>query len=261
MITQTTSMQQQQQQQQQQPAPLSRSSKSFSVSSSSSSTSPDETTILTEDSITMYDLLPILEPYQLKSTLNPKEASMVTYHLIEKLMEHNCDKQTLKIIARYFSSQKYAELVTERIINHYCGYPLCDYYNPSKIKEVQLNAVVSKLKLPKSYNSRFCCKRHYQCSEFYKRQLSPEALFARNQLNLPFDHPKAPESSIILLDDVLVGSENKVQVNGIIDLLREMKVDDPQLETDELIDKFTSIKIVEKEGFHDSSDVYEVNVL
>ncbi|KAH3668656.1 hypothetical protein OGAPHI_002410 [Ogataea philodendri] len=190
-------------------------------------------------------LQPILAPYEGKPLLTPKEANMLTYHLIERLMEHSCDKSVLKLLARYLSKQTYEELVTERIINHYCGYPLCDFRDPGRIKEVQVNQLVSKLKLPKSYNHKYCCKKHYQCSEFYKQQLTTDALFSRTKLDLPQFHPKAPESSIILLDDIFdpVGTSNP---DDIMLLLREMSISDPQLETDELIDKFSNIVIHEK---------------
>ncbi|KAG7811133.1 hypothetical protein KL921_002761 [Ogataea angusta] len=190
-------------------------------------------------------LEPILAPYEGKDLLVPKEANMLTYQLIERLMEHSCDKATLKLLARYLSKQSYEELVTERIINHYCGYPLCDFRDPGRIKEMQINKLVSQLRLPRSYNHKYCCKKHYQCSEFYKQQLGTDALFARTKLDLPRFHPKAPESSIILLDDIF-DPEGKANPDDIMLLLREMSISDPHLETDNLIDQFNNIVIREK---------------
>ncbi|GME72792.1 unnamed protein product [Ambrosiozyma monospora] len=221
------------------------------------------------ETTTIQDILSILQPYQFKSTLIPKEASQLTYKLIEKLMIYNCDKFTLRIISRYLSKQTYEDLVTERVINHYCGYPTCKYQNSNRIKEVQLNSLVSKLKLPRSYNTKFCCKAHYQCSEFYKKQLSYDALFARSNLNLPFDHEDAFETCVILLDDYFDTSTNsderadvstttttKCRVDDVLSLLHEMRLEDPQMETDELINHFQTVNIIENQGLQKSSNVY-----
>ncbi|GMG55915.1 unnamed protein product [Ambrosiozyma monospora] len=224
---------------------------------------------------TIQEILSILQPYQFKSTLIPKEASQLTYKLIEALMIHNCDKFTLRIISRYLSKQTYEDLVTERVINHYCGYPTCKYQNPNRIKEVQLNSLVSRLKLPRSYNTRFCCKAHYQCSEFYKKQLSFDALFARSGLNLPFDHEEAFETCVILLDDYFdtttTGSNNNgnggesadasttttmCRVDDVLSLLHEMRLEDPHMETEELINHFQTVNIIENKGLQKSSNVY-----
>lgn len=222
----------------------------------------------------------LLSPYADKSLLTPKEANTLTFRITERLMEGNCDRDTLKLLSRYFSRKAYDDLVIERVTNHYCGYPLCKYHNSSQIKPKQVNQLLIKLKMPHYYTSRFCCKRHYQASEFYRHQLSSEALFMRTEMNKPKFETETPESSIVLLEEYFEvkekteNGEETPAVRELMKLMDKMRIDDEiltneQKEEYELKnsgvnggiskndDAAKNIQIFEKEGPQESDTTYK----
>lgn len=135
-----------------------------------------------------------------KPLLTPGEANNLTFRLIELLMNAQCDLDTLKLLGRYLSCKSYEDLVMERNSNKLCGYPHCNYHsNDIKLTPVKHESV----KLASFYKSSFCSKGHYQCSEFYRGQLSEEALFMRIDLNREWFSEGSIERSIRLLDDHL----------------------------------------------------------
>lgn len=202
-------------------------------------------------------LLPVLH----RPILTPKEANQLTFHLTELLMINNCEPKVLRILARYLSKKSYEDIIEERIIEHFCGYPLCKYNDPKKIKDMQMNSLVKSLKMPRYYNSRFCCKNHYLCSEFYKNQLSFEALFMRIDLNKPWFAEDTVENEVVLLETYIDMKKDGVDVDGlnnVIEMLRRMNVEDSGsgTKTQELIEEFENFKVVEHTGTQKSNDVY-----
>ncbi|GMF26146.1 unnamed protein product [[Candida] boidinii] len=184
-----------------------------------------------EHLISINEVFKLLEPYGNISLLSAKDSNTIIFKLIELLMENSCDSTTLKYLSRFLTPDSYEDLVTERIINHYCGYPLCSYYSKSNINLPSKKTLADKFKILRSYSSKFCSKKHYQCSEFYKRQLNKDALWIRNNIfQLPLNYENSYESKLILLDDVFEDKENNKnqneKIDEIINLLRSMKVDE-----------------------------------
>ncbi|VEU21246.1 DEKNAAC102167 [Brettanomyces naardenensis] len=178
-------------------------------------------------------------------------------------MVENCDRETLKILARYLSRQSFDDLVEERVTNHYCGYPLCKYSDPSQIKEMQMNKVVVKLRMPRYYNSKYCCKRHYQAAEFYKRQLSSEALFMRTNMDEPFFRSDTYENAIVLLEEYFEAKRgnnvnlNTPAMNELMVLMEKMQIEDDEVDGEVVEDnKLADITVVEKQGPQQSNSSY-----
>lgn len=237
---------------------------------------------VSEDDVTfrLENFSTILSSYANKSLLTPKDANVLTFQITEKLMEHNCDRNTLKLLSRYFSQKTYEDLVIERVTNHYCGYPLCKYHNPAQIKPMQVNQLLVKLKMPHYYTSRFCCKRHYQASEFYRHQLSSEALFMRTEINKPTFAPDTPENSVVLLEEYFEAKETTKNgemtpaVHELMELMDKLRIDDETL-TNEQKEEYDlknsgvnggisknddfakNIQIFEKEGPQESHTTYK----
>ncbi|ONH71274.1 RNA polymerase II subunit B1 CTD phosphatase RTR1 [Pichia kudriavzevii] len=128
--------------------------------------------------VTVDDFKRLIHPLETHPLLTPKEANNLTYQIIELLMDKPCTSQLLQLLARYLTPQAYDALVEERIINHHCGYPLCPY-SSSSIHDGEVNTVAKRLNMRAYYKTRYCSKRHYQCSEVFKRQLNSDALFMR----------------------------------------------------------------------------------
>lgn len=151
------------------------------------------------------DVAIVIGPLINKPLLTPREANILTFKLIELLMNSQCDLNCLKLLSRYLSYKSYDDLVMERNSNKLCGYPNCNYHS-NDIKVIIPNSNSNtkiSLKLSSFYKSSFCSKEHYQCSEFYKGQLSEEALFMRIDLNKKWFCENSIENSIKLLDDNL----------------------------------------------------------
>lgn len=221
----------------------------------------EENTRVGENTVTLEKFHELVSIVANKPLLTPKEANQLTFHITELLMSNNCDSKVLRLLARYLSRKAYDEMMEERIIEHYCGYPLCNYRNANKIKDMEMNHLVKTLKMPRYYNSKFCCKNHYLCSEFYRSQLSTDALFMRVNLNKPWFSEGSVENDIILLDDYISMKEKGVDVddlNSVIEVLRNLNVQDSssKLKTEELIEKFENFKIVEHVGGQPSNEVY-----
>ncbi|CDK29178.1 unnamed protein product [Kuraishia capsulata CBS 1993] len=157
--------------------------------------------------ITLQDVDAVITPYKSQPMLSPGDASNLSYKLIELLMEGSCEREVLRALSSLFSTDTYEQLVQERVINHHCGYPLCGVVDPQKIyHKVQKNPLVAKLKLPGAYKTSYCTQQHYQGSEFYKKQLSPEAIWARTDVVNLDVNPK-DQYYTFLLEDVLDNSD------------------------------------------------------
>ncbi|QPG75788.1 hypothetical protein FOA43_003149 [Brettanomyces nanus] len=243
-----------------------------------------ERTSIGPNTYTFRSLEQLLKPYEGKSLLTPREANTLNFHIVENLMVENCDRDTLKILARYLSKKGLDDLVEERVTNHYCGYPLCRFHDPKQIKEMQINKLVAKLKMPRYYLSKFCCKRHYQATEFYKKQLSADVLFMRTNINQPFFQSDTYENSIVLLEEYFEAKKNKGSINlntpamnELMELMEKMQIEDDEgddgvkganetngtngaHEVADMDKSMSDISIVEKEGPQESSRNYAGSV-
>ena len=150
--------------------------------------------------VTVDDFKRLIHPLETHPLLTPKEANNLTYQIIELLMDKPCTSQLLQLLARYLTPQAYDALVEERIINHPCGYPLCPY-SSSSIHDGEVNTVAKRLNMRAYYKTRYCSKRHYQCSEVFKRQLNSDALFMRVDLDREWFTEGSIENGIVLLEE------------------------------------------------------------
>lgn len=150
--------------------------------------------------VTVDDFKRLIHPLETHPLLTPKEANNLTYQIIELLMDKPCTSQLLQLLARFLTPQAYDALVEERIINHHCGYPLCPY-SSSSIHDGEVNTVAKRLNMRAYYKTRYCSKRHYQCSEVFKRQLNSDALFMRVDLDREWFTEGSIENGIVLLEE------------------------------------------------------------
>jgi hypothetical protein len=222
----------------------------------------EENTTVDAETVTVEKFHEIVASVAKNPLLTPKEANQLTFHITELLLTHNCTSQLLRLLARYLSQTSYDDIIEERIIEHYCGYPLCQYNNSDKIKDIEINKLVKKLRMPRYYNSKFCSKNHYLCSEFYKSQLGKDALFMRINLNKPWFSEGSVENEIILLDEYIHIKEKGTEIldlSNVIQMLRELNVNDSssKVKTAELIEKFESFKVIEHTGEQKSSEIYQ----
>lgn len=177
-------------------------------------------------------------------TLTPGEASRLTLILLEVLADDDCDAYFLKFISRFLSRDVYGELIEERNINKLCAYPLC------REKQARAHGLHrTSVGLPYEYLKYYCTKTHFQCSEFYKAQLSPEALFARPNVTVESYGAMEYENGITLLEEVLQernrGASLRQVLNGMDTLtLQDDKQDEAIQQMDSMIQDF---KIVENE--------------
>ncbi len=98
--------------------------------------------------------------------------------------------------------------------------------------------------LPSTYLSRYCCKEHYQASQFYRAQLSNEALFARDNITyLPFG-AMFWERDIALLEEVLDKYSSEATAKSLSEVIaefKELQVDEKQKINGNYNDEYTSI--------------------
>lgn len=181
-------------------------------------------------------------------TLTPGEASKLTLLLLEALSDDCCDAFFLKFCSRFFSKDSYTELLEERNINKLCAYPLC-------LKE-QARARTTNLGLPYEYLKLYCTKTHFQCSEFYKSQLSPEALFARKDVTVESYGSMQYEMGIMLLEEVLQERQKGTSLRQVLEGLGGLSINQEQ---DEKVDKLNAmledIEIVEKDPAQDDYEM------
>lgn len=214
--------------------------------------------------ITIDSFKPTLLRYSHPDTLTPTEASRLSLSIIEELSEDVCDKFFLKFISRFLTKDSYSEILQERNINKICAYPMC-CEAPGRIKDHYSKSYQKSKMLPYAYLNLYCSRLHYQCSEFYKTQLSDEAVFARKNITVePYGVMKY-EVNITLLDEVYDKYRNSD--SSIIDIIKDldtMTITDAKESKDEMMENMNQmlqdIKIVEKEPsppsplFVDASD-------
>lgn len=123
---------------------------------------------------------------------------------------------------------------------------------PGRIKDHYSKSYQKSKMLPYAYLNLYCSRLHYQCSEFYKTQLSDEAVFARKNITVePYGAMKY-EVNITLLDEVYDKYHNSD--SSIIDIIKNldtMTITDSRESKDEMMESMNQmledIKIVEKE--------------
>jgi len=204
--------------------------------------------------ITIDSFKPTLLKYSHPDTLTPTEASQLTLALVEELSEDVCDKFFLKFISRFLTKSSYSEILQERNINRVCAYPMC-CESPGRIKDHYSKSFQKSKLLPYAYLNLYCSKVHYQCSEFYKTQLSDEAVFARKDITVKSYGSMKYEVNITLLDEVYEKYNSKDENSSIMEVIRNldsMTITDSKQTKDEMMDSMNQmlqdIKIVEKEN-------------
>lgn len=172
--------------------------------------------------LTLEQFLPYLEPYYNKETLGPAEASQLLLKIAELILDNTVDIILLKFLGRFLTPQTYDEALEERNIEHQCGYPVCQNLPQQKVRRLssiargahgdsgtlyQIYNRKPSMILPNTYLLQYCCKEHYQASQFYRNQLSAEAIFLRKNITvIPAYMSQDPtwyENSITCLEEVI----------------------------------------------------------
>lgn len=101
---------------------------------------------------------------------------------------------TLQRAATYLQPKTYEEVVEERVVQSWCGYPLCD--NTPKTEDLQKYKI--SLSQRKVYDqtelANYCSEGCYHKSKYYNMQLSEEPVWFR-------DLNAVPNTHIILLEE------------------------------------------------------------
>ncbi|CAR29365.1 hypothetical protein ZYGR_0AD00450 [Zygosaccharomyces rouxii] len=207
----------------------------------------------------------ILKPLQRHKQLTVKEAEEISLGLIDTLCDSYCqDEATLQYLSMFFTPQLYQDLLDERNLNKWCGYPMCSR-SPERIRdpfEVDDN---TKRFLwennPYAYLSIYCSKFHFRCSQFYQVQLSDESLFARTGIHLINQSSSELERlnekyGVTLFEQLLREKASEDDMKSLVAGLRRLGIKndndngtekgDDQFETD-LSKWLSDIKIVEHE--------------
>lgn len=109
--------------------------------------------------------------------LTASESEKLEYLLTEAMMEGGIEGEVLVGCGRWLTPVGYDGIVAERNCGGWCGYPRCRTQDVERIKFVAGN---------ERWKLKFCSVGCYKKSEFFKRQLSSEALFMR-RIEGPFD--------------------------------------------------------------------------
>lgn len=101
---------------------------------------------------------------------------------------------TLQRAATYLKPKTFDEVVEERVVQEWCGYPLCD--NTPKAQELQKYKIsLSQRKVyDQSELANYCSEGCFHKSKYYVMQLSEEPVWFRDLNALPTAH-------IILLEE------------------------------------------------------------
>ncbi|KAH3672810.1 hypothetical protein WICMUC_004032 [Wickerhamomyces mucosus] len=165
----------------------------------------------------------ILVHYHHLGTLTLQDANKLTLSIIEELSEDQCDRFLLKFITRFITKDIYDEVVKERNINKLCAYPLCGN-EPNRIKDTYSYSYQKSKMLPYFYLNSFCSKDHYQSSEFYKTQLSDEAIFSRKDITVEGYGKMKYEINTTLLEEVIDKYVNRSDPSEtMLDIIRDLE--------------------------------------
>lgn len=225
--------------------------------------------------LTIAKFVPFLAGYS--APLAPQDASRLTLAITELMVDHSVDPPLLKLLLRFLTPLSYDEITEERNIEHLCGHLVCAQLPTKLVRRLSANSngtttaagdpsatqfQIYRRKpamiLPNTFLSQYCCKEHYQASLFYRKQLSDEAVFAReNILLVPPFSPDAPpqwyERGITLLEEVLqkhdeLKHEGK-SLTDVITMMNAMNLGTSEgTDTSNLIRLLEDFDIVEKDG-------------
>lgn len=195
--------------------------------------------------LTLEDFRPFVRQFSHEGHLTPSEASRLQLLIMDHCCDASLDKYLLKFLSRFLTPESYTELSQERTISKLCAYPLCSLA-PGRIKDAYSNSYHQSQLLPYSYLNSFCSKQHYQCSEFYKAQLTDESLFARKDVTCA-TYGELSYEKVALLEEVLDSSYDGPgpSLLDVIKRLDSLKLGKTE-ETQELAGLLADIKIVEK---------------
>lgn len=206
----------------------------------------------------------VLKPFQNHRQLSMREAEAISLELIEILCDSACkDEETLKYMARFLTQDSYQDLLDERNLNRMCGYPMCGQ-SPERVRDPFSVKDSTKQFLwdnnPYAYLSTYCSKFHFRCSQFYRVQLSEEALFARTGVHLIEQSENERQSadskySVTLFEELLRQKTSEEDVKSLVAGLKKLGLqngdselaENDQQTQDDLSKWLSDIKIVETE--------------
>lgn len=205
----------------------------------------------------------VLKPFQNHRQLSIREAETISLELIGILCDSSCDdEETLKYLARFLTQETYQDLIDERNLNKLCGYPLCSK-PPERVRDpFSVNDNTKRFMWdnnPYAYLSTYCSKFHFRCSQFYRVQLSEEALFARTGVHLVHQNQDerekvASQYKITLFEELLREKSSEEDVKSLVAGLKKLGIqsggnlelsEDEQQTQDDLSKWMSEIKIVE----------------
>lgn len=95
---------------------------------------------------------------------------------------------TLQRASTYLQTKTYEEVIEERVVQDWCGYPLCD--DTPKAQELQKFKIsLSRRKVyDQSELANYCSDACYHKSKYYALQLSNEPVWYRDLNQIPTTH-------------------------------------------------------------------------
>ncbi|EMR08149.1 hypothetical protein PNEG_03586 [Pneumocystis murina B123] len=123
---------------------------------------------------------------------------------IMSLLLRPVDPQTLCSLGSKLRPQDYENVLLERNLEKFCGYPLC--HNPPRDNKAPYKIMYSKRKIYDQRSLlRFCSTSCFKRSAFFAAQLSSEPLWLRN----------SDDMNICLLEESSEPLESSVDTNGV----------------------------------------------
>ncbi|KAI8372977.1 Rtr1/RPAP2 family-domain-containing protein [Radiomyces spectabilis] len=111
----------------------------------------------------------------------------------EKLFSHRqVSEATLRQAAGWLQSQTYDEVIEERVVQDFCGYPLCDQ-TPQKQQPRYRISLSQRKVFDQSELASYCSEACFQKSRYYSLQLAQDPVWMR-------DASKVPKIHIVPLD-------------------------------------------------------------
>ncbi|KAK4517120.1 uncharacterized protein ATC70_000450 [Mucor velutinosus] len=125
---------------------------------------------------------------------------------------------TLQRAATYLQPKTYEEVVEERVVQEWCGYPLCD--DAPKLQQVQKFKI--SLSRRKVYDqtelANYCSDACYHKSKYYTLQLSDEPVWYRDLNQTPTTHIVSKEDDF---QTAVQQEKKKIQVQKSSEEVRE----------------------------------------
>ncbi|KAG5439084.1 hypothetical protein PCANB_001382 [Pneumocystis canis] len=128
------------------------------------------------------------------------------------------DPATLRIMGSRLRPQDYENVLLERNLNKFCGYPLC--HNSPKEQKIPYRILYSKCKI---YDQRkllrFCSISCFKKSTFFAAQLSPEPFWLRNsQIDMDIRLLEDLSGESLNVNEIGLSSDIICSSSGIIGL-------------------------------------------